>query len=135
MKYIMTILLALLIISTAVDEDLSTTSLIRQCAYNYITCLSNSINYLGENVSVFSQIKNKPYEKIYTKVMKNRSLIKHYVNSGESIDQIIKTYNSNIDKDIDDFREVVYKENQGIVSSDYNVQAGEYILVPSNNND
>jgi adenylosuccinate synthase len=131
----MTILLALLIISTAVDEDLSTTSLIRQCAYNYITCLSNSINYLGENVSVFSQIKNKPYEKIYTKVMKNRSLIKHYVNTGESIDQIIKTYNSNIDKDIDDFREVVYKENQGIVSSDYNVQAGEYILVPSNNND
>lgn len=135
MKYIMTILLALLIISTAVDEDLSTTSLIRQCAYNYITCLSNSINYLGENVSVFSQIKNKPYEKIYTKVMKNRSLIKHYVNTGESIDQIIKTYNSNIDKDIDAFREVVYKENQGIVSSDYNVQAGEYILVPSNNND
>lgn len=135
MKYIMTILLALLIISTAVDEDLSTTSLIRQCAYNYITCLSNSINYLGENLSVFSQIKNKPYEKTYTKVMKNRSLIKHYVNSGESIDQIIKTYNSNIDKDIDDFREVVYKENQGIVSSDYNVQAGEYILVPSNNND
>lgn len=135
MKYIMTILLALLIISTAVDEDLSTTSLIRQCAYNYITCLSNSINYLGENVSVFSQIKNKPYEKIYTKVMKNRSLIKHYVNSGESIDQIIKTYNSDINKDIDAFREVVYKENQGIVSSDYNVQAGEYILVPSNNND
>ena len=135
MKYIMTILLALLIISTAVDEDLSTTSLIRQCAYNYITCLSNSINYLGENLSVFSQIKNKPYEKTYTKVMKNRSLIKHYVNSGESIDQIIKTYNSNIDKDIDDFREVVYKENQGIVSSDYNVQAGEYILDPSNNND
>lgn len=135
MKYIMTILLALLIISTAVDEDLSTTSLIRQCAYNYITCLSNSINYLGENLSVFSQIKNKPYEKTYTKVMKNRSLIKHYVNSGESIDQIIKTYNSDINKDIDDFREVVYKENQGIVSSDYNVQAGEYILVPSNNND
>lgn len=135
MKYIMTILLALLIISTAVDEDLSTTSLIRQCAYNYITCLSNSINYLGENLSVFSQIKNKPYEKTYTKVMKNRSLIKHYVNTGESIDQIIKTYNSDIDKDIDAFREVVYKENQGIVSSDYNVQAGEYILVPSNNND
>ena len=135
MKYIMTILLALLIISTAVDEDLSTTSLIRQCAYNYITCLSNSINYLGENLSVFSQIKNKPYEKTYTKVMKNRSLIKHYVNSGESIDQIIKTYNSNIDKDIDAFREVVYKENQWILSSDYNVQAGEYILVPSNNND
>jgi adenylosuccinate synthase len=131
----MTILLALLIISTAVDEDLSTTSLIRQFAYNYITCLSNSINYLGENVSVFSQIKNKPYEKSYTKDMKNRSLIKHYVNTGESIDQIIKTYNSNIDKDIDAFREVVYKENQGIVSSDYNVQAGEYILVPSNNND
>lgn len=135
MKYIMTILLALLIISTSVDEDLSTTSLIRQCAYNYITCLSNSINYLGENLSVFSQIKNKPYEKTYTKVMKNRSLIKHYVNSGESIDQIIKTYNSDINKDIDAFREVVYKENQGIVSSDYNVQAGEYILVPSNNND
>ena len=40
-----------------------------------------------------------------------------------------------LNKDIDAFREVVYKENQGIVSSDYNVQAGEYILVPSNNND
>lgn len=135
MKYIVATLICLLLISSAVDEDLTTTSLIRQCLYNYITCLSNSFDYLDENVEVFSQIKNKPYERTYSIVMKDRSLIKHYVETGESLDQIIKMYNPDIDKKIDDFREVVYKENQSIVSSDYQIKSGEYILVPSKNND
>lgn len=135
MKYIVSILLALLLISTSVDEDLSTTSLIRQCIYNYITCLSTSFDYLGENVEVFAEIKNKPYEKTYSKVMKNRSFSKHYVENGESIDQIIKTYNPDIDNNIDEFREVIYRENKEVVSSDYQIKSGEYILVPSRNND
>lgn len=135
MKYVISILLSLILISTAVDEDLSTTSLLRQCLYNYITCLSDSIDYLNNNLEIFSKFKNKPYEKTYLKVMKDRIMIKHYVTNGENIDQIIKNYNLNIPGDINDFREVVYKENQGVVSSDYQIQAGEYILVPSEKND
>lgn len=135
MKYVISILLSLILISTAVDEDLSTTSLLRQCLYNYITCLSDSIDYLNNNLEIFSKFKNKPYEKTYLKVMKDRIMIKHYVTNGENIDQIIKNYNLNIHGDINDFREVVYKENQGVVSSDYQIQAGEYILVPSEKND
>ncbi len=135
MKYVFTILITFLLISTAVDEDLSTTSLIRQCIYNYITCLSTSFDYLGENVEVFAQIKNKPYERTYSNIMKDRNMVKHYVENGESLDQIIKEYNPDVDNNIDDFREVVYKENKDIVSSDYQIKSGEYILVPSKNND
>ncbi|MGL5750530.1 MAG: hypothetical protein ACRCXT_08390 [Paraclostridium sp.] len=130
MKYIIIILISFLLISTTVDEDLTNTSLIRQCIYNYITCLSSSFDYLGENVEVFAQLQNIPYERTYSSVMENRILVKHYVENGENIDQIIKKYNPNIDSNLGDLREVIYKENTNIVSSDYQVKSGEYILVP-----
>ena len=47
---------------------------------------------------------------------------------------MIEELPDDIETDIDDietFRKVVYKENQDIVSSSYDVKAGEYILVPS----
>ena len=49
---------------------------------------------------------------------------------GETLDSIIQLYNNNIN-DIEAFRKIVYKENQEIISSSYDVKAGEYILVPS----
>ncbi len=101
------------------------------CLYfNYITCLDTSVNYLSENVPAFSDLTELSYTKAYKKVMDGRHLVKHLVNSGETIDDIIKSYNTNIE-DIDDFRKVVYKENIDIISSDYNIKSGEYILVPS----
>ncbi|HSQ90217.1 hypothetical protein, partial [Romboutsia sp.] len=63
-------------------------------------------------------------------VMDDRHLVKHLVTSGETLDDIIKSYNSNIE-DIENFRKVVYKENIGIVSKEYQVQSGEYITIPS----
>ena len=63
--------------------------------------------------------------------MKDRVFQEHLIQSGETLDSIIQLYNTNID-DMEAFRKVVYKENQDIVSSSYDVKAGEYILVPSN---
>jgi type I restriction-modification system DNA methylase subunit len=62
--------------------------------------------------------------------MEDRVMEKHLVISGETLDDIIKTYNNNIDN-IEDFRKVVYLENKDIVTKDYQVNTGEYILVPS----
>lgn len=62
--------------------------------------------------------------------MKDRTLTKHLVVSGETLDSIINLYNNNIDN-IEDFRKVVYKENKGTVSDDYELQAGQYIAIPS----
>ena len=55
---------------------------------------------------------------------------KHLVISGETLDDIIKTYNNNIDN-IEDFRKIVYLENNDTLTKDYQVNTGEYILVPS----
>jgi hypothetical protein len=62
--------------------------------------------------------------------MENRYFVKHLVSSGETIDDIIKSYNANID-DIESFREVIYKENPQVISDEYQVQSGEYLTVPS----
>ena len=62
--------------------------------------------------------------------MKDRVFQEHLIQPGETLDSIIQLYNHNID-DIETFRKVVYKENQDIISSSYDVKAGEYILVPS----
>ena len=72
----------------------------------------------------------KLYKASYDSIMKNRVFQSHLVQSGETLDSIIQLYNNDID-DIETFRKVVYKENQDIVSSSYDVKAGEYILVPS----
>ena len=62
--------------------------------------------------------------------MKDRVFQSHLIQSGETLDSIIQLYNNNIN-DIEAFRKIVYKENQEIISSSYDVKAGEYILVPS----
>ena len=92
--------------------------------------LDNTFNYLVNNVSFFSSLSEKLYETSYNSVMKDRVFQEHLIQPGETLDSIIQLYNHNID-DIETFRKVVYKENQDIISSSYDVKAGEYILVPS----
>ncbi|MGL5313062.1 MAG: hypothetical protein ACRC92_07425, partial [Peptostreptococcaceae bacterium] len=71
-----------------------------------------------------------PYELASDKVMEDRILQKHLVLSGETLDDIIKSYNTDVDN-IEAFRKVVYKENPDVVTKDYQVKSGEYILIPS----
>lgn len=130
MKYVLLILIVLLFIGPSVEDCTSLSQVFKEGIYNYITCLDTSVDYLSENVPVFNSLTELSYNKAYKKVMNGRHIVKHFVNPGETLDDIIKSYNTDID-DIDDFRKVVYKKNIDIVSSDYNLSSGEYILVPS----
>lgn len=132
MKYLLTFLLVLFFISPSVEDSKSFSQVMRDGFYNYITCLDRSFNYAKENIPLVKELSSIPYEKTYKKVMNNRTLTKHLVSSGETIDDIIKKYNYNISSsELDDFRKVVYKENENIISDNYNIQSGDYILVPS----
>ena len=62
--------------------------------------------------------------------MANRTFVKHFVLAGETIDNIIKKYNNDVD-DLESFRKVIYKENIGLVSDTYEVKSGEYLTVPT----
>jgi hypothetical protein len=124
------LLIVLSFIAPSVQDDKSVSEVFKDGFYNYITCLDDSKNYLVENVPIFSKLAKISYEKSYTKVMENRYFVKHLVSSGETIDDIIKSYNANID-DIESFREVIYKENPQVISDEYQVQSGEYLTVPS----
>lgn len=130
MKYLLIFLIILSFIAPSAQDDKSFSDVFKDGLYNYITCLDNSLNYLVQNIPTFSNLAQVPYEKTYKKVMDNRHLVKHLVSSGETLDDIIRSYNSNID-DIENFRKVVYKQNIGIVSKEYQVQSGEYITIPS----
>lgn len=130
MKYLLIFLVVLSFISPSAEKGKTTSSVIKDGVYNYITCLDTSINYLVNNVPAFSKIAEIPYSKAYDKVMKNRSFAKHMVFAGETLDDIIKRYNSNIEN-IENFRKVVYKENPGIVTSSYEIKSGDYITVPT----
>lgn len=130
MKYFLLFLIILSFIGPAVDNNKSTSNIITESIYNYITCLDNTANYLVNNVSFFSNISENLYIILYNSIMKNRVFQEHLIQPGETLDSIIQLYNNDID-DIETFRKIVYKENQDIVSSSYDVKAGEYILVPS----
>ena len=130
MKYILFFLIILSFIGPVADKEKSFDSVIKDSIYNYITCLDNSINYLSNNFTFLDKILNIQYELAYNNIMEDRVMEKHLVISGETLDDIIKTYNNNIDN-IEDFRKVVYLENKDTVTKDYQVNTGEYILVPS----
>lgn len=130
MKYILIFLIILSFIGPAVDDDKNFGSIFKDAFYNYVTCLDDTFNYLSDNVAFFEKLESIPYEKAYKSVMNDRHLTKHLVSSGETLDDIIKQYNTNID-DIENFRKVVYKENEGAISKSYDVQSGQYIVVPS----
>lgn len=130
MKYILIFFIALSFIRPSVQEGKSFGSVFKDRFYNYLTCLDNSVDYLTENIPFFTSLSEISYERIYKNVMKDRTLTKHLVVSGETLDSIINLYNNNIDN-IEDFRKVVYKENKGTVSDDYELQAGQYIAIPS----
>ena len=130
MKYILFFLIILSFIGPVADKEKSFDSVIKDSIYNYITCLDNSINYLSNNFTFVDKILNIQYELAYNNIMEDRVMEKHLVISGETLDEIIKTYNNNIDN-IEDFRKIVYLENKDTVTKDYQVNTGEYILVPS----
>jgi hypothetical protein len=122
--------LVLLFIGPSASECTSFSQALKAGIYNYITCLDTSLNYLVENVSIINKIAKIPYKNAYDKVMTDRHLVKHFIESGQTLDDIIKFYNNDIEN-IEDFRKVVYKENPDIVSRDYNLKSGEFILIPS----
>ena len=130
MKYVLAFLIILSFIGPVAEDHKSMGSVIKDGFYNYITCLDNSFNYLIEHNAFFKNMANWPYEIAQNKVMENRVLTKHLILPGENLDDIIKTYNSQID-DIEDFRKVVYIENKNTLSKDYQIKSGEYLLIPS----
>ncbi|MGL6107127.1 hypothetical protein [Romboutsia sp.] len=130
MKYILAFLIILSFLGPVVDKNKPTSSIIRDGIYNYITCLDSSADYLANKVPMVTKLSNLSYEKTYNKVMENRILEKHLVASGETLDDIIKNYNTNIG-DLEDFRKIIYKENPDLVSADYQIRSGEYVLIPS----
>lgn len=130
MKYLLSFLIILSFVGPVVSKDKSPSEVIQDSLYNYITCLDNTFDYLVDNVPIFSNMSEKFYKKSYDSIMKNRVLEEHLIQPGETLDSIIKMYNNNI-SDIETFRKVVYKENQGTISSSYDLKSGEYILVPS----
>ena len=130
MKYFLLLLIILSFIGPVVDNNKSTGDVLKDSIYNYITCLDTTFNYLVDNVSIFSNVSENLYKNTYNSIMKDRVFQEHLIQPGETLDSIILLYNSNID-DMEAFRKVVYKENQDIISSSYDVKAGQYILVPS----
>lgn len=130
MKYILIFLIVLSFIGPSVQEDKSFGSVFKDGFYNYLTCLDNSVDYLTKKVPLFASLSELSYERVYKNVMKDRTLIKHLVVSGETLDSIINLYNNDVDN-IENFRKVVYKENEGTVSDTYELQAGQYITIPS----
>ncbi len=130
MKYFLLFLIILSFIGPAVDDSKSIGDIVNNSIYNYITSVDNTVSYSVNNVSLFSNISEKSYKASYNSIMKDRVFQSHLIQSGETLDSIIQLYNNNIN-DIEAFRKIVYKENQEIISSSYDVKAGEYILVPS----
>ncbi len=130
MKYLLMFLIVLSFIGPSVEDGKSFGSVFKDGFYNYITCLDDSVDYLTENIPVFANLSDISYKNLYNNVMKDKHLTKHLVVSGETLDSIIKIYNQDIDN-IENFRKVVYKENDGLVSDTYELQAGQYITIPS----
>lgn len=131
MKYLLIFLIVLSFIGPSVQTKDDIPSAIRKGVYNYITCLDRSLNYLVKNVPAVSKIAEAPYKNTYKKVMKNRYFTKHLISQDETLDEIIKNYNSDIDN-IDDFRKIIVHKNPGIVSKSYGIKSGEYIIIPTN---
>ncbi|CEI72320.1 MULTISPECIES: hypothetical protein [Romboutsia] len=129
MKYLFIFLFIITFISPSVDKGYSS-NIIRSSVYNYITSLDRAKDYFVENVSFFSKLSKLSYKKAYDNVMKDRILVKHLVLSGETLDDIIKIYNSDIEN-IEYFRLVALNENPDTISKDYQISYGDYILVPS----
>lgn len=130
MKYFITFILLLLFIAPVVEDDKTISEVFRGGIYTYITCVDNSVNYLVSNIPFIAKIAEKPYAAAYEKVMEDRRFTKHLVSSGETLDDIIKDYNTQIDN-IEDFRKVIYKENPDIVSRSYEIKSGDYITIPT----
>ena len=130
MKYILIFIIILSFIGPSTKQNTNLESTFKNSFYNYLTCIDSSVNYLTKNIPLFSSLSNISYERIYKNVMKDRTFIKHLVASGETLDSLINLYNNEVGN-IENFRKVVYKENNGIVSDNYELKSGQYIVIPS----
>ncbi|MFI3210284.1 MAG: hypothetical protein R3Y64_04455 [Peptostreptococcaceae bacterium] len=133
MKIILMILLFIAFIGPSVEDNKSITQVFKDSVVNYVSSVDNTVTYLSENSEVFRDITQSKIQNSYDNVMQNRVLVKHVINSGESLDSIIRFYNDEV-KNIDEFRTVILNENPDSVSSDYSLKAGNSILVPSDIN-
>ncbi len=130
MKYLLIFFVILSFIGPVAENTESTSSIIRNSIFNYITSLDRTVSYLSDNFEIFRNLKELPYKVASDKIMKDRKFEKHFILSGENLDSIIQLYNSDIDN-IDSFRKIILDKNPDIVSSDYSIKSGNYILVPS----
>lgn len=130
MKILLIILLFIAFIGPAVDENKSLGLVIKDSIFNYLSSFDKTVDYLSENYEVFKNIKDFPFRNNYEKVMKDRIFVKHTIENGQTLDTIIRMYNSDIN-DMENFRKVVLYENPEAVSSDYTLKSGYSILVPS----
>ena len=103
---------------------------LRETIYNYISCLDQGLNIIDDSIPVIGGLNAFTYERVYNKVMKNREFINHTVEDGETLDEILKKYNDDIN-DIDDFRRVVKEKNKEKISDTYNIESGDQLLIPS----
>ncbi len=59
MKYFLLFLIILSFIGPAVDDSKSIGDIVNNSIYNYITSVDNTVSYLVNNVSLFSNISEK----------------------------------------------------------------------------
>ena len=111
MKFILIFFFTFIIfVSPNIKEDVDISQSFREGFYDYLTSFDRAVDYINDNVPFISKLSNMAYNKTYEKIMADRFLIKHLVNSGETLDYIIKKYNASIDDtDLEDFRKIVYK--------------------------
>ena len=130
MKIILFILFIMAFIGPAASVGMMPAQEFKEAFLNYLTSFDRAFNYLSDNVEFIADLKEMPYKNTYDKIIEDRVLVKHFVSPGETLDFIIKQYNSNVE-DLNDFRKLVLHENPDIVSSDYSLKSGVNILVPS----
>ena len=65
MKYFLLFLIILSFIGPAVDDSKSIGDIVNNSIYNYITSVDNTVSYLVDNVSLFSNISEKSYKASY----------------------------------------------------------------------
>lgn len=130
MKLILTILLFIAFIGPSVDDNKSVSEVFKDALFNYVSSIDKTSTFLSENFEIFRELKEIPLKTKYEEVMKDRVFVKHTIESGQTLDMIIRMYNSDVDN-MEKFRQIILNENKEAVSSDYSLKSGVSILVPS----
>ena len=130
MKYLLVFLIVLSLFNPYSNNEVYETSFIRNVIYKYITSLDNTIDYALNNVPYVQNLASSIYEKRFEKIMLDKTITKHFVYPGETLDEILKKYNKDTDN-INTLRKIVLFENPDVVSDSYDLQSNTFINVPS----